>query len=58
MSDEVFLFFLQIVIEQNVGVDRGVKRCRLAFEFDDFYYAKASTKTIGNESKNDNKSLL
>ena len=35
----------------------GVKRLWLTFEFDDFNFAKTSTKKNGKYRKNDNKNL-
>ena len=47
MSNEVF-FFLQIIIDRTVMVNRGVNRWQLTFQFDDFNFAKASAQKIGN----------
>ena len=46
MSNQVFLFLLQIIIEPNVMVNGGANRWRLTLEFDDFDLVKASSKEI------------
>ena len=55
MSNEVFLFYVQIIIRPNVTVNRGVNRWELTFEFENFNYAKVSTKKTDKQSKNRNK---
>ena len=49
MSNEVFLLFLQIIIQRNVTLHCGVNHCRLTFEYDDFYFVKASTKKLATK---------
>ena len=44
MSNKVFLFFLQLIIERKVMVNCWW----LTFEFDEFYFVKALTKKIRN----------